>query len=158
MNKILLLVISIIVCLAAGFIGSLFTTTGPNSWYSNINKPSFNPPGWIFGPVWSTLYILMGISLFLVLQKGLPNTHVKIAVLIFAVQLVLNILWSVLFFGMQSPMLALIEIALLWVFILLTIINFYPISRTASFLLIPYILWVTFAAILNFSIFMLNKA
>lgn len=158
MNKTLLLVISIIICLAAGFIGSLFTTTGPDSWYSNINKPSFNPPGWIFGPVWTLLYILMGISLYLVWQKGIADPHVKIALLIFAVQLVLNIMWSILFFGMQSPMLALIEIVLLWVFILLTITHFYPISRTAAYLLIPYILWVSFAAILNFSIFMLNKA
>jgi tryptophan-rich sensory protein len=100
----------------------------------------------------------MGISLYLVWQKGIADPHVKIALLIFAVQLVLNIMWSILFFGMQSPMLALIEIVLLWVFILLTITHFYPISRTAAYLLIPYILWVSFAAILNFSIFMLNKA
>lgn len=157
MNKILLLVISIIVCLAAGFIGSFFTSSSIGSWYSTISKPGFNPPGWIFGPVWTVLYILMGISLYLVLQKGLPDTHVKIAILIFAVQLVLNILWSILFFGMQSPMLAFIEIILLWVFILLTITHFYALSKPAAYLLIPYILWVSFAAILNFSIYMLNK-
>jgi benzodiazapine receptor len=156
MNKILLLVICIIICLAAGFIGSLFTTTGPGSWYSNIQKPSFNPPGWIFGPVWTLLYILMGISLYLIWQKGIADPHIKIALLIFAVQLVLNILWSILFFGMRSPMLGLIGITLLWVFILLTIINFYPVSKPASFILIPYILWVSFAAVLNFAIFRLN--
>jgi tryptophan-rich sensory protein len=100
----------------------------------------------------------MGISLYLVWQKGFDNPQVKIALLIFAAQLVLNILWSILFFGLKSPLLAFIEIIFLWIFILLTIINFYPISRPASYLLIPYILWVSFAAILNFSIFMLNKA
>lgn len=156
MNKTLLLVICIIICLAAGFIGSFFTQTSTGSWYSNINKPSFNPPGWIFGPVWTILYILMGISLYLVLQKGLSNTNVKIAVLLFAVQLVLNILWSILFFGMQSPLAAFIEIVILWGFILWTILAFYPLSKPAAYLLIPYILWVSFASVLNFSIMLLN--
>jgi len=158
MNKTLLLVISIIICLAAGFIGSLFTTTGPDSWYSSINKPSFNPPGWLFGPVWTFLFILMGISLFLILKQGFSNPAAKTALLIFAAQFILNILWSALFFGMQSPLAAFIEIVILWIFILWTIIAFYPISRPAAYLLIPYILWVSFAAILNFSIYMLNKA
>lgn len=99
----------------------------------------------------------MGISLYLVLQKGLSNTNVKIAVLLFAVQLVLNILWSILFFGMQSPLAAFIEIVILWGFILWTILAFYPLSKPAAYLLIPYILWVSFASVLNFSIFMLNK-
>jgi tryptophan-rich sensory protein len=158
MKSALLLTISIIICLAAGFLGSIFTQTGAGSWYSNINKPSFNPPGWLFGPVWTFLFILMGISLFLILKQGFSNPAVKTALLIFAAQFILNILWSALFFGMHSPLAAFIEIVILWIFILWTILAFYPISRPASYLLIPYILWVSFAAILNFSIFMLNKA
>jgi benzodiazapine receptor len=157
MNKTLLFIISIIICQFAAFIGSVFTVNSVSTWYTTLAKPSFNPPNWLFGPVWTLLYLLMGISLYLVWQKGTADPHIKIALLMFAAQLVLNILWSILFFGMRSPMLGLIEIALLWVFILLTITHFYPISKTAAYLLIPYILWVTFAAILNLSIFILNK-
>ena len=157
MNKTLLLIISIVICQFAGLIGSVFTVRSISTWYTALVKPAFNPPNWLFGPVWTLLYLLMGISLYLVWQKGTSDVHVKIALLIFAVQLVLNILWSILFFGMQSPMLGLIEIVLLWVFILLTITNFYHISKPASYLLIPYILWVSFAAVLNLSIFLLNR-
>lgn len=157
MNNTLLLAICIIACLAIGFLGSFFTTTGPGSWYESIKKPSFNPPGWIFGPVWTLLYILMGISLYLILKQGLATPMIKTAVLIFGAQLVLNLLWSGLFFGLHSPLFAAIEIIMLWVFILLTIMYFFPLSRPAAYLLIPYILWVTFAAILNISIYMLNR-
>ncbi len=157
MNKILLFIISIVICQFAGFIGSVFTVNSISTWYTTLVKPGFNPPNWLFGPVWTLLYLLMGISLYFVWQKGTADPHIKIALLMFAAQLVLNILWSILFFGMRSPMLGLIEIALLWVFILLTITNFYHISKPASYLLIPYILWVSFAAVLNLSIFLLNR-
>ncbi|HJX05972.1 MAG TPA: TspO/MBR family protein [Candidatus Nanoarchaeia archaeon] len=158
MNNLVLLALSILICLLAGFIGSFFTITGPGSWYANIEKPSFNPPNWVFAPVWTALFILMGIALFLVWKQGFANPQVKTALLIFAVQFILNILWSAFFFGLKSPLLAFIEIIVLWAFILLTIINFYNLSKPAGFLLIPYILWVTFAAALNFAIFWLNRA
>ena len=158
MNKTLLLIISVVICQLAGIIGSFFTFNSVKTWYLTLNKPVFNPPSWVFGPVWTILFLLMGISLFLAWSKGFDNSQVKIALLIFAAQLILNVLWSILFFGLKSPLFAFIEIVILWVFILLTIIYFYPISKPASFLLIPYILWVTFASVLNFAIFLLNRA
>lgn len=147
---------SVIICQLAGIIGSFFTISSVSSWYLTLNKPIFNPPSWIFGPVWITLYLLMGISLYIVWDKGITNKQSKIAVSIFAVQLVLNSLWSIIFFGLKNPLLAFIEIIILWIAILLSIKYFYKISKKASYLLIPYILWVSFAAILNFSIFYLN--
>lgn len=156
-NKILInypkLAASIIIPLAAGFIGSLFTTSSIPTWYSALNKPSFSPPNWIFFPVWTVLYILMGIALYVVWQKG---TNVKAAMSIFGTQLALNVLWPIIFFGMRSPFYALIEILVLWVSIALTIRAFWKISKTAGNLLIPYILWVSFAAFLNYSVWMLN--
>jgi len=144
---------SIIICLSAGFIGSFFTRNSISTWYTTIAKPAFNPPNWVFGPVWTILFILMGISLYLVWTSG---KDIQAAVAVFAVQLVLNLAWSIIFFGLKSPMWAFGEILFLWVFIILTIIRFYPISKAASYLLVPYILWVSFAAILNFSIWMKN--
>ena len=158
MNKILLFIISVVICQLAGVVGSFFTFNSVKTWYLTINKPVFNPPSWVFGPVWTILFLLMGISLFLVWSKGFDNPQVKIALLIFAAQLILNVLWSTLFFGLKSPLFAFVEIVILWIFILLTIINFYSISKPASYLLIPYLLWVTFASVLNFAIFLLNRA
>ncbi|SNQ60274.1 TspO/MBR family protein [Candidatus Methanoperedens nitratireducens] len=155
-NNILKLVISVIVCLFAGFIGSVFTFPSIPTWYAALTKPLFNPPYWIFAPVWTILFILMGISLYLVWNKGLQDKKVKISLFIFGVQLVLNVLWSFLFFGLHSPFYAFLEIIILWAAIVLTIVNFFKISRTAGLLLLPYILWVSFAAILNFSIWRLN--
>ncbi len=146
------LILSIILCLAAGFIGSIFTITSIESWYSTLNKPFFNPPNWLFGPVWTILYILIGISLYIALTKG-ADLRAKS---IFAMQLALNTLWSILFFGLRNPLIAFIDIVLLWIAILLTIISFRKFSKTSSYILIPYILWVTFASILNFSIILLN--
>ena len=148
------LIISILLCLFAGFIGSFFTTTAIPTWYATLQKPSFAPPNWIFFPVWTSLFIMMGISLFLVWRK--EDENVKTALYIFAAQLVLNVLWSVAFFGLKSPLMGFIEIIVLWIAILATILTFMKISKTASYLLIPYILWVSFAAILNFSIWKLN--
>ncbi|MCJ7514848.1 MAG: tryptophan-rich sensory protein [Dehalococcoidia bacterium] len=151
------LVISMVACLAAGAIGSVFTRSAIPTWYATLEKPAFSPPNWLFFPVWTILYILMGIAAFLVWRKGWENRQVRAALIIFIVQLVLNTLWSVVFFGFESPLLGLIVILVLWVAILVTIIQFFKISRTASVLLWPYLLWVTFAAFLNSSIWLLNR-
>ncbi len=143
-------------CLSVGATGSFFTTPS-SDWYQNLKKPSFNPPGWVFGPAWTILYILMGISAFLILQKDLSGRAVQIALLLFAAQLLLNAMWTPLFFGLKFPLLAFIDIVMLWFGILFTIVKFYGISKTAALLLIPYILWVTFASVLNFSILLLNR-
>ncbi|ODS36627.1 TspO protein [Candidatus Altiarchaeales archaeon WOR_SM1_SCG] len=156
-GNILKLAASIIICLSAGFIGSIFTMDSISTWYMEIEKPFFNPPNWVFAPVWTTLYILMGISLYIVWKNGIEKEGVKIALTLFGVQIVLNTLWSILFFGMKSPLYAFVEIIILWAAILLTIIKFMKISKTAGYLLVPYILWVSFAAVLNFSIFILNS-
>lgn len=150
------LIVSIGISLAAGVIGSIFTTPAIPGWYATLQKPFFTPPDWVFGPAWTTLYILMGIALFLVWDKGSQVRKVKLGMGVFGVQLVLNFLWSVLFFGLQNPFYALMEIAFLWLAILLTIIVFYGIDRRASLLLIPYILWVSFASVLNYFVWMLN--
>jgi tryptophan-rich sensory protein len=149
------LILSILICLAVGWLGSIFTTAAVQTWYAGINKPSFNPPNWIFAPVWTILFILMGLALYLIMVKG-KGPKAKQAQIIFSIQLVLNILWSFCFFYLHSPLAGLIEIVFLWVFILLTIIYFYKISKTAAYLLLPYILWVSFAAFLNFTIWRLN--
>ena len=151
------LILSVFICLIAGFIGSFFTSPAISTWYATLQKPSFAPPNWVFFPVWTSLFIMMGISLFLVWQKGWDNKKVKAAIYIFAVQLVMNVLWSVAFFGLRSPLLGLMEIIILWIAILATTLSFMKVSRTAAYLLVPYILWVSFAAILNFSIWALNS-
>ena len=151
------LIFSIFICLFTGFIGSFFTTPAIPTWYAMLQKPSFAPPNWLFFPIWTALFIMMGISLFLVWQKGLEDKKVKTAIYIFVAQLILNILWSVAFFGLRSPILGLVEIIILWIAILATILSFMKLSKTAAYLLIPYILWVSFAAFLNFSIWGLNS-
>lgn len=150
------LTIAILVCLLAGFIGSVFTSKSVSTWYTTLKKPSFNPPDWVFAPVWTAIFILMGVSLYLVWSKGLEAKGVKIAIIIFCVQLLLNILWSFLFFGLQSPFYAFMDITVLWFIILLMIIYFYRISPVSSYLLFPYISWVSFATVLNFMIIRLN--
>jgi translocator protein len=127
------------------------------TWYAGLNKPSFNPPGWIFGPVWTTLYIIMGIALYLVWRNSLVDKKTKIAVVLFSIQMALNLLWSILFFGMHNPLAGLIDIALLWTLILATMIAFYRISRPAGLLLVPYFLWVSFASVLNYMLWSLNS-
>ncbi|MCC7552480.1 tryptophan-rich sensory protein [Candidatus Micrarchaeota archaeon] len=146
----------IILCLLAGIIGSIFTTQNIPTWYESINKPSFNPPNWVFGPVWTILYVLMGISAYLIYSKGIKKKEVKLALIIFGIQLVLNTLWSILFFGLTSPLFGLICIIFLWLFIVLIMKLFYKLDKKAAYLLIPYILWVSFATILNYYIFILN--
>lgn len=155
-NKILKLIAAILVCQFAGFIGSFFTAPSVTTWYASIQKPDFTPPNWIFAPVWTTLFLLMGISLYLVWERGLEKKEVKLAISIFGIQFVLNIIWSLLFFGLQNPFFAFVEIILLWIAILATIVLFYRISGKAGLLMVPYILWVSFAAFLNYSIWILN--
>jgi len=147
------LVISIVICQLAGLVGVVFTMPALDGWYKNLKKPFFAPPDWVFSPVWVILFLLMGVSLFLVWKKG-GNGEAKI---IFSTQLILNILWSAFFFGIKSPGLAFIDLFFLWFAILCTIILFYRIFKLAGLLLIPYILWVSFAGILNFTIWMLNE-
>jgi len=150
------LVLSIAVCQVAGFIGSIFTTPSIPTWYKKLKKPSFSPPNKIFAPVWVTLYTLMGISLYLILREGLGNPQVQVGIVIFGIQLVLNVVWSFVFFGKKSLLGALVTIAVLWIAILLTIISFLNVSQLVGLLLVPYILWSSFAAILNYSILRLN--
>jgi tryptophan-rich sensory protein len=154
-RKTVILILFILLCQLPGIIGSYFTVSSIPVWYAGLNKPWFNPPNFLFGPVWFTLYVMMGISLYMVWNAN-NNVSKKTAVIVFSVQLVLNALWSIIFFGMRNPGLAFIEIILLWVFILLSIIKFYHVSRKASYILIPYLLWVSYASVLNFSIWRLN--
>lgn len=151
-----LLIVSIGVCLAAGVIGSLFTTEAIPTWYAGLTKPDFNPPNWLFAPVWTTLYILMGIALYIVWTTHGGKRLKRAALWFFFFQLILNTLWSILFFGLKNPVLAFIEIIMLWLSIGMTIILFQKFSRVASQLLLPYLLWVTFATVLNGSIMLLN--
>jgi len=155
-RNIVKLLVSIVACQGAGVIGSVFTTPAIPNWYAAIEKPAFTPPSWLFAPAWITLYLLMAIAAFLIWRKGLGEEGVKTALVIFLVQLVLNALWSVVFFGLQSPLYGMVVILLLWVAILLTIIKFFKLSTAAGALLLPYILWVSFASILNISIWVLN--
>lgn len=147
---------AVLICLLAGAIGSIFTTSSIPTWYASLHKPIFNPPNWIFGPAWTILYVLMGISAYLIWEKRSRYRPAKPALVIFSIQLVLNVIWSILFFGLKSPLLAFIEIIILWTAILFTILKFHRISKTAAYLLIPYICWVTFASVLNYYILILN--
>lgn len=157
-KDILGLVVCIVICQLAGVVGGLVTASSVDTWYMTLIKPSFNPPNWIFSPVWITLYGLMGIALFLVYKKGLDAEGVKAALALFFVQLIGNSLWSVLFFGLKIPFIAFLEIVVLWILILLTMIKFMKISRPAGLLLLPYLLWVSFASILNFFLWSLNRS
>lgn len=155
MKKLLPLLVSIVIAEAAGIIGSVFTFSEITSWYATLVRPSFSPPNWLFGPVWTTLYCLMGISAFLIWQKRKTRVA-RAGLVIYAVNLVANSLWSIVFFGLHRPDLALIVIFVLWSTIVIMIKRFWPINQLASLLLIPYLLWVTFATFLNFTIYRLN--
>ncbi len=148
------LFLSILICFIAAGIGSYFTTPSIGGWYSSLNKPFFNPPNWIFGPVWTLLYLMMGISLYVISNLKLKNK--KNAIKYFFLQLICNVLWSVAFFGFHSPLYAFLLIAILWFFIFKTIKEFSKLSKTAGYLLYPYLAWVSFASILNLSIVLLN--
>lgn len=150
------LFISILVPLLVGAVAGLFTSSGVNGWYAVANKPWFNPPNWIFAPMWTLLYILMGIAFFLVWKASADKNVKQTAMILFSIQLVINFFWSFIFFKLQQPGWAFAEIIFMWVMILLTILWFGKISATAAWLLVPYICWVSFAAVLNYSIWKLN--
>lgn len=157
MKKIFKIVAGILLCSAVGYISGIVTQTSLNTWYPQIIKPSFNPPNAVFPIVWPILYILMGIA-FGIIWNQLENktAPVKKGLLLFGIQLALNALWSILFFGMQNPKIAFFELILLLIAVLWTIRQFYKVSPWASYLLIPYILWLGFATVLNYSIWTLN--
>jgi translocator protein len=142
--------------IALGFIGTIFTMPAIPGWYAGLQKPSFNPPNWIFGPVWTLLYAMMGIAAYLVWLKRGTEVNVVRALFVFGVQFGLNILWSWLFFGLKSPVLGLTGIFMLWLAILATITTFWRISKPAALFLLPYIIWVTFAGFLNGAIYLAN--
>ena len=149
------LLISILLPLAVGFMGSVFTSSSLSDWYSGLAKPDFSPPNWVFAPVWTGLYILMGISFYLIWKMGYSE-KTKPAVLVYLGQLLLNFAWSFLFFGLRNPLYGFIEIVVLWFAIAANILLFYRLNKTSAYLLVPYILWVSFASVLNYSIFALN--
>jgi tryptophan-rich sensory protein len=146
------------ICEGAGGIGAIATSAGVSTWYPTLQKPSFNPPPGLFGPVWTALYALMGGSLYLIWKARERGSQVDAAEQLFAVQLALNVLWSFLFFRVQKPGLALVEIVVLWIAILKTTRAIFKVSSTAGWLMLPYLLWTSFAVVLNFSIWRLNDA
>ncbi len=147
------LLISLVIVFLAAAIGSLFTSNSISGWYSTLVKPSFSPPNWVFGPVWTTLYILIAISLYLVWNK---NKLKSVALYSFSLQLLLNVFWSTIFFGLHSPVYAFICIILLWLSVIWNMLEFYKISKISAYLLVPYLLWVSFATILNYYVVVLN--
>jgi len=151
------LIIGIMACEAAGGIGAIFTTPKIPTWYAVLKKPTFTPPNSVFGPIWITLYLLMGIAVFLVWREGFDQEGVSIAFALFWGQLVLNILWSVVFFGLRSLLGGAVVISMLWAAILVNIITFFGVSAVAGGLIIPYIIWVSIAANLNVRIWILNR-
>ncbi|MBA0883572.1 TspO/MBR family protein [Flavobacterium undicola] len=158
MNKITKILIVVVTCLAIGYFSGIVTRSAILDWYPTLIKPSFNPPNWIFAPVWSMLYIMMGVAAGLVWDRiDYDKETVKKALVFFAAQLVLNAIWSYLFFGLQNPMLAGLEIVVLWLMIYETYIQFAKINKIAGYLFLPYLAWVSFAAVLNASIWWLNR-
>lgn len=158
MHRVLKIVIMVVTCVAVGYLSGEVTRESVTTWYPTIEKPSFNPPNWLFAPVWGVLYVLMGVAAGLVWAKiDDQKETVKKGLTFFAVQLGLNALWSYLFFGLHNPLLALIEIALLWLMIYETFLQFNKVNKTAGYLFIPYLLWVSFAMVLNASIWWLNR-
>ncbi len=155
-NNFFKLVIAIGVSELAGVIGSFFTISAIPNWYAGLVKPALNPPAWVFGPAWTMLYALIGIAAFLIWRMGWERKDIRMALGVFGIQLFLNAIWSIIFFGLQSSGWALVDIALLWLAIVWTMVIFYKISRPAAYLLVPYILWVSFASYLNYSIWILN--
>jgi translocator protein len=143
--------------LAASAIGSFATVRAIPTWYKGLAKPSFNPPNWLFGPAWTALYLLMAVAAWLVWKQGFGAPGVKLALAVFLVQLILNTLWSILFFGLRSPLAGLVDIIVMWLAIIATILLFFRVSVPAGVLLLPYIAWVTFAALLNAAILRLNR-
>ena len=158
MNRYLKILIFVATCLGVGFVSSYATQSGVNTWFPTLEKPSFNPPNWLFAPVWSLLYLLMGVAAGRVWDRiDFDRENVKKALILFWIQLALNALWSVLFFYFHNPLLALIEIILLWLLIYETHVKFKAIDKIAGWLFIPYLAWVAFATVLNASLWWLNR-
>lgn len=158
MNKITRILVVVVTCLAVGYFSGMVTKSSIETWYPTLIKPSFNPPNWIFAPVWSILYVMMGVAAGFVWSRiEFEKEVVKDALVLFAIQLALNFLWSYLFFCLKNPLLAGIEIVLLWLMIYETYTKFVKINKIAGYLFIPYLLWVSFATVLNGSIWWLNR-
>jgi benzodiazapine receptor len=151
------LIVSLLLPQLAGLFGAIFTARGVREWYPLLQKPSFTPPSWLFGPVWLTLYLLMGVALYRVWVHGAHTRDGRWALAFFALQLLVNALWSYLFFGLRNPALGLAGIFLLWLLIVMTLVLFAKVDRPATLLLIPYLLWVSFAMALNYAIWSLNR-
>ena len=151
------LIISVAACEISGIVSSMLSGAVINPWFDNLRKPAWNPPSYLFGPVWAILYLVMGISIWLIWKSNKRMHEKEIAITFFVIQLFLNFWWSMLFFKFHSPPLALVDIILLLTVMILTAFKFFPISKTAAYLFIPYICWVAFATVLNYSIWVLNK-
>ena len=156
LREVPMLIGSILIPLVIGYIGAIVTLPQISTWYSSLSKPWWSPPNWLFGPIWTTLYLLMGVALFLVWREGLHRQDVRFAILIFSVQLAINLLWSVVFFSFHALFGSFILVMLLWLAILANIIAFLIISKWAGLLLVPYIIWVSIASYLNYSVYLLN--
>lgn len=156
MKNFTLLLFSILLTNLAGLFGSLFTFYSIDTWYQTIEKPAITPASWVFGPVWTVLYILMGIAFYFIVKLDVNNKKVRTAIFLFGVQLLLNAMWSLIFFGAHRIDLAFVEILILLAFIIATFKAFYKLDQFAAYLLVPYIAWVSFAAFLNFEFFLLT--
>lgn len=155
-NKIFLLVGSIFISILPGIIGSFFTINSIENWYVDLNKPFFNPPNWVFSPVWTTLYLMIGISLYLILVNREKIKNTKLVFILFTLNLLLNASWSIVFFELKMIFLALINIISLCVVVFFCILEFYKTNKNAAFLLLPYLFWIIFASFLNLAILILN--
>lgn len=156
-HNLMKMIVSILIPQVIGGLGAFFTAPAIPSWYATLKKPFFQPPNWLFGPVWTILYLLMGVSFYLIWTKTEDQASFNQARNVFILQLALNFLWSALFFGLKSPGLALLEIIYLWLVILVNLVVFFRLSRPAGLLFVPYLAWVSFASILNLSVFLLNR-
>jgi translocator protein len=157
-KKIIYFVIAVGICLLAGYIGSYYTTPEIPTWYTSLQKPDLSPQSWVFGPVWTVLYILMGLSLYLIIRSGLKNPEVKVGLVLFIFQLVVSVGWSFFFFGLHSTFYGFLAIVLFWTMLLCTIIQVFRVSFGAALLLLPVLVWITFVAYLNYAIMMLNPS
>ncbi|MBU0981285.1 tryptophan-rich sensory protein [Patescibacteria group bacterium] len=150
------LVFSVIVCQCAGIVGSLSVGTSVTTWYEPMLKPSFAPPNWVFAPVWTIMYTLMGIALYLIISDSKKSAERNVGLFFFGLQLVLNSLWTFLFFGLQNPPAAFLEIVLMWFCIFATVYYFWRVRKQAAYLLIPYLMWISFALVLNYAFWQIN--
>lgn len=153
----LLITLSVLLCLGAGYLSGVKTAEAIDGWYATLRKPWFNPPNWLFGPVWSLLYILMGVAGGLVVHKSWGKSGIGGVLFLFISQLLLNMAWSMIFFGFHAPGLALMEMLVLWGVIFVCILNFRTVSKAAAWLFVPYLLWVSFAAVLTAALWKLNS-